>query len=89
LETTKNKITLADLPVGSRLLYRSKLNWRNAVVSRVSDDKVTLIVSSPSGFSYRLRRDLEAEIFIDGNTPILENRNENWRENFAKYDYRW
>jgi hypothetical protein len=89
LETTENKINLADLPIGSRLLFRSKLNWRNAVVSKISDEKVTLIVSSPSGFSYRLRRDLDAEVFIDGNTPILENRDENWRENFAKYDMRW
>jgi hypothetical protein len=89
LETPETKINLADLPIGSRLLFRSKLNWRNAVVSKISDEKVTLIVSSPSGFSYRLRRDLDTEVFIDGNTPILENRNENWRENFAKYDYRW
>jgi hypothetical protein len=89
LETPETKINLADLPIGSRLLYRSKLNWRHAVVSKISDEKVTLIVSSPSGFSYRLRRDLDAEVFIDGNTPILEYRNENWRDNFAKYDFRW
>ncbi len=80
---------LSELPIGSRLLVRSKKDWRSAAISKIIDDKVTLIVSSPTGFSYRLRRSLETEIYFDGNLPILENSDENWRENFTKYDFRW
>lgn len=88
METAQPKI-LADLPIGSRLLVRSKENWRSAVISKVIEETVTLIVSSPSGFSYRLRRNLETEIFFDGEFPMLENSEEDWRENFVKYDVRW
>lgn len=88
METAEIKI-LADLPIGSRLLVRSKESWRSAVISKVIEETVTLIVSSPTGFSYRLRRQLETEIYFDGEMPILENSNENWRENFTKYDVRW
>ncbi len=89
LEITETKITLANLPIGSRLLVRSKKDWRTAVISKVIEETVTLIVSSPTGFSYRLRRNLQTELFFDGTMPILESSNENWRENFAKYDVRW
>lgn len=88
METAETKI-LADFPVGSRLLVRSKKDWRSAVISKVIEQTVTLIVSSPTGFSYRLRRNLQTEITFDGKMPILENIDENWRENFVKYDVRW
>lgn len=88
METTETKI-LADLPIGSRLLVRSKKDWRSAVISKVIEESVTLIVSSPTGFSYRLRRNLQTEISFDGEMPILENEGENWRDNFTKYDLRW
>ncbi len=88
METPETKI-LADFPIGSRLLVRSKKDWRSAVISKVIEQTVTLIVSSPTGFSYRLRRNLQTEIFFDKEIPILESSSENWRENFAKYDLRW
>lgn len=88
METTQPKI-LADLPIGSRLLVRSKKEWRSAVISKIIEETVTLIVSSPSGYSYRLRRNLQTEIFFDGELPILENLEEDWRNNFVKYDVRW
>lgn len=88
LETAKPKI-LADLPIGARLLVRSKKDWRSAVISKIIEETVTLIVSSPTGHSYRLRRNLNTEITYDEELPILENSNENWRNNFTKYDFRW
>lgn len=88
LKASQTKI-LADFPIGSRLLVRSKKDWRSAVISKVIEETVTLIVSSPTGFSYRLRRNLQTEIFFDGELPILENSDEDWRENFVKYDVRW
>ena len=86
---TKQMI-LSELPIGARLLIRSKKDWRSAVVSQFDEEKATLIVCSPSGRTYRLRRLLEAEIIFDGLIPILKiSSEENWRENFTKYDFRW
>jgi hypothetical protein len=90
LETTKTQITLRELPIGARLLIRSKTDWRVAVVSQFYEEKTTLIVCSPSGRTYRLRRLSEMEIIFDGKIPILKSESEDtWRNNFSKYDVRW
>ena len=91
MELTEIRQTaLNSLPVGARLLIRSKTDWRSAVVSQFDAEKATLIVCSPSGRTYRLRRTLEAEIIFDGLIPILKIQSEeDWRENFTKYDFRW
>ncbi|MBA2494048.1 MAG: hypothetical protein H0V31_05055 [Acidobacteria bacterium] len=90
METSDTSITLRDLPIGARLLVRSKKDWRFAVVSKFDEEKATLIVCSPSGRTYRLRRLLDAEIIFEGKIPILKSDLENnWRENFSKYDFRW
>ena len=90
METPETQITLHDLPIGARLIVRTKKDWRFAVVSKFDAEKATLIVCSPSGRTYRLRRFLEAEVIYDGEIPILKIEiDENWRENFSKYDFRW
>lgn len=90
METPEMNITLGDLPIGARLLVRTKTDWRTAVVSQFYTEKATLIVCSPSGRTYRLRRLLEMEVIFDGKIPILKNDlEENWRENFTKYDSCW
>ncbi len=91
LENTENQMTLCELPIGARLVVQCKKDWRVAVVSKMDEEKVTLIVCSASGGTYRLRRILESEIIFDGKIPILQNgcEEENWRENFLKYDSRW
>jgi len=90
LETAETQITLRELPVGARLLIRSKKDWRVAVVSQFYEEKATLIVCSPNGGTYRLRRLLEMEIIFDGKIPILKSDLEDsWRDNFCKYDVRW
>jgi len=90
LETTEPQITLRELPIGARLLIRSKTDWRVAVVSQFYEEKATLIVCSPNGRTYRLRRLIEMEIVFDGKIPILKSDSEdNWRDNFSKYDARW
>ena len=82
--------TLRDLPIGARLLVRSKKDWRCAVISKFDEEKATLIVCSPLGRTYRQRRLLDSEIVFDGKIPILKTEpEENWRENFSKYDWRW
>ena len=90
LETSETQITLRELPIGARLLIRSKTDWRVAVVSQFYEEKATLIVCSPSGRTYRLRRLIEMEIVYDGKIPILKCDSEDcWRDNFTKYDVRW
>jgi hypothetical protein len=90
METPETNLTLRDLPIGARLLVRTKKDWRTAVVSQFYTEKATLIVCSPSGRTYRLRRLLEMEITFDGKIAILKcDSEENWRENFSSYDERW
>ena len=85
-----NPKTLGEFPIGARLLIRAKKDWRVAVVSQHHTEKATLIVCSPNGRTYRLRRLLEMEVLFDGLLPILTTElKEDWRENFTKYDFRW
>lgn len=78
------------MQIGARLLVRTKKDWRTAVVSQLGEEKATLIVCSPSGRTYRLRRCLETEIVFDGNFPIIKfEPKEDWRQNFSSYDFRW
>ena len=90
LSMKKKSVILGELPLGSRLLYRAKDDWRSAVISRRDDEKATLTVCSPTGRAYRLRRDLDSKILFDGKFPVLKSGpKENWRENFTNYDTRW
>lgn len=89
-KTAAKQLTLADLPIGARLIYRAKADWRCAVLSFIADEKATLIVCSPTGRTYRLRRPLDAEIILDGTIPVMNIEDEEeWRENFTTYDLRW
>jgi hypothetical protein len=90
VETAETQLTLALIPLGGRLLVRSKTDWRYAVVARIADDKITLSVASPKGGSYRLRRVPESAISYDGRIPYLCcDSLDTWRENFSTYDVRW
>jgi hypothetical protein len=90
VEITETLKTLRELPIGARLLIRSKTDWRSAVVCRFGDEKATLSVCSPSGRTYRLHRALESEIVFDGFIAILKiESDDTWRENFTRYDFRW
>ncbi len=82
--------TLGQFPTGSRLVFRSKKDWRVAVVCRKADDTVSISVSSPTGYNYRLRRPAEVEIEYVGNIPCLISEElDDWRTNFTSYDRRW
>ncbi|MDQ6787849.1 MAG: hypothetical protein M3033_13665 [Acidobacteriota bacterium] len=90
METAETQITLRQLPIGARLIVKCKKDWRGAVVSKMDEEKVILIVCSASGGTYRLRRPLETSINFDGKFSILHNGCEdNWRTGFVKYDTRW
>lgn len=79
---------LADLPIGARLLVRSRTDWRFATVAAATPDRITLTVCSPGGRTYRLRRDPELPIHLDGNIPIAGDQG-SWRISLARYDLRW
>ena len=90
METAKTQITLDQLAVGTRLMVRSKLDWRFAAVSKSVEDKIVLTVCSPTGRTYRLRRDLDSTVTYEGSIPILTtDYPEHWRDNFSPYDVRW
>jgi len=90
LEHAKDQITLQQLTVGARLIVRSKLDWRFAAVSKIVEERVVLTVCSPSGRTYRLKRDLDCELLMQGTIPILAyDDTDNWRDNFSPYDARW
>ncbi len=90
VETAENLIRLDTLVTGSRLVVRSKKDWRFAAVSKMDEGRVVLTVASPSGHSYRLRRDPDTEILLEGTIPILKyDETDTWRDNLGQYDVRW
>lgn len=71
-------------------MVRSKKDWRFAAVSKIADERIVLTVCSPSGHTYRLRREFDTVISIHRNVPVLvTEETENWRDNFCRYDVRW
>ncbi|HMQ04836.1 MAG TPA: hypothetical protein PKD26_13030 [Pyrinomonadaceae bacterium] len=84
------KSKLGQFPTGSRLVFRSKKDWRIAVICRKADDSVSISVASPTGYSYRLKRPADLEIEFDGHIPYLASEEpDDWRSNFTNYDRRW
>jgi hypothetical protein len=82
--------TLAELPLGARLVLRCRKDWRTAAVAAVTLDQITLTVCSPSGHTYRVRRPCDAPLAFDGHIPILTDRKHtDWRVALARYDARW
>ena len=76
-----NYETLGSLPLGSRLILRSKKDWRTAAVIAVTEDRITLSVASPSGYTYRMYRPYDTPIVFDGSIPLLNGGT--WRVGLA------
>ena len=90
VEAAETKITLDKLSIGSRLLVRSRKDWRHAAVSKIADERVVLTVCSPTGRTYRLRREFNCEVVLKDKVPVLAHEtDENWLDNFSRYDLRW
>jgi hypothetical protein len=84
------KIKLSDLATGTRLVVRSRQDWRFAAISHITDERVTITVCSPGGRTYRLRRSLDSEVMLEGGmTVLLHETTDDWRQNFGRYDHRW
>jgi len=90
MEHAEDQVELHTLPIGARLLVRSKKDWRTAAVSRIGEEKIVLTICSPTGRTYRLYRERDVELSFEGIIPMLKSdTDENWRENFTTYDSRW
>ena len=87
MEAAENQITINTLAVGARLVVQCKKDWRMAVVSAVSEEKIVLQICSPSGRTYRKSCALDALVDSSGVIPFLGDGV--WRENLVKYDSRW
>ena len=87
MEIAENQITIKTLAVGTRLVVQCKKDWRMAVVSVVSEERIVLQICSPSGRTYRKSCDLETLIDSSGAIPFLGEGV--WQENLVKYDSRW
>lgn len=79
--------TLGSLPLGSRLILRSRKDWRTAAVIAITMERITLSVASPTGYTYRMYRPHETPIYFDGSIPLLGEGG--WRIGLARYDVRW
>ncbi|MGI8470525.1 MAG: hypothetical protein ACR2N3_18970 [Pyrinomonadaceae bacterium] len=79
---------MKNLNVGAKLLVQCKNDWRTATISRIGEEKITLIICSPSGRTYRKSCAIETAISFDGAIPFLGDGGA-WRASFVKYDLRW
>jgi hypothetical protein len=82
-----NTLTLGALHVGARLVLRCRKDWRDATVAARSPEEVTLLVGSPSGHTYRVRRPADSTLSLDGSIPVLGEGS--WRAGRVRYDLRW
>ncbi len=90
METVPLQTTLRELPVGTRLLIRTRKDWRSAVISRVGEADVALRVCCSSGRTYWTKRDSDTCVIFERNIFRLETlAPEDWRVNFAKFEVRW
>jgi hypothetical protein len=83
----ENVLTLGDLPLGARLILRCRKDWRDATVTALSLETITLSVGSPSGHTYRVRRPPHSLLSLDGSIPVLGEGV--WRVGRVRYDPRW
>lgn len=90
MEPAEVIVRLSQIPIGGRLMVRSRVDWRTAVVAKHGEEKTTLAVASASGRCYRIYRSLDSLVTCDGNIAVLySERSEPWKENMLRLDSRW
>jgi len=90
VDTAENVARLADLPLGGRLLVRSRTDWRTAVVASITTERITISISSPKGRNYLIHRLPEQTLRFEKGFFLMDRGSEEaWRANFAIYDLRW
>lgn len=90
MEPAEVSTILSQMPVGGRIMVRSRIDWRTAAVSKHGEEKTTLTVASASGRCYRIYRPLDSVVRQDGCIAVLHTEiAERWRENMQQLDSRW
>lgn len=90
MEPAENVTTLGQMPLGSRLLFRAREDWRLASITRVSEEMIFLSVISPSGRSYRVRRQPTIEVGHRDSLYFLNSDEFQFTSDaLAMYDVRW
>ncbi|MBX3292246.1 MAG: hypothetical protein KF881_05050 [Acidobacteria bacterium] len=83
-------LKLSDLPLGGRLLVRSKTEWRNAAISRISNERVSISVESKRGRTYKIFRHPETEVAKECSFYyVVCGESPDWKTNFLSPDRRW
>lgn len=83
-------LKLGDLPLGGRILVRSKTEWRNAAIARIGDERISISVESRRGRTYKIFRHPETEVAKESAFFYLVCGEEpNWKLNFLSPDRRW
>ncbi|MEW6362013.1 MAG: hypothetical protein AB1477_07845 [Acidobacteriota bacterium] len=90
MDPSQNKITLSQMPIGSRILFRSRNEWRAASIARVADGRVSIQIASPLGRIYRISRSADTALYFDGRFYRLRPKvNSGDFVPVAVYDRRW
>ena len=80
-------LTLGSLHVGARIVLRCRKDWRDATIAARSPEGITLLVGSPSGHTYLLRKPADSPLSLAGSIPVLGEGS--WRAGRVRYDLRW
>lgn len=90
MEKIEKFSTLADLPLGGRLLVRSLTDWRTGVIASITEEKITISITSPKGRTYRIHRTPGQSLRLENGLLLMDRTApEEWQTNFAAYDVRW
>ncbi|MBX3298550.1 MAG: hypothetical protein KF736_03680 [Acidobacteria bacterium] len=89
-DSPQGTTTLGALCIGSRLMVRSQKNWRHGAISRIDGEQVVITVASPTGRSYRIRRQASSVLSVKDSIAYLPRSPEDQlHTEWCRYDARW
>lgn len=90
MEHSAGKVKLSLLPTGTRLLFRSRNEWRAAAIAGFDGEKASIHIASPRGRTYRIYRSVDSLLTFDGRFYRLTAENSApVNAQLASYDRRW
>lgn len=90
MEPSEGLVKLSLLPTGTRLLFRSRNEWRAAAIAGFAGERVSIQIASPRGRTYRIYRPMDSLLTFDGRFYRLTAENSApVNAEIASYDRRW